>query len=180
MLLKNTRLKSRIDVRNYGWRKGTMTRSEKAVDLFKQGYNCSQAVFGAFVDLYDIDSEVALMLSTSFGGGMGRMREVCGAVSGMFLVAGLETGTTDGRDTVGKQANYKIVQELAEEFTKENGSIVCRELLGLEGKLHKETTPEPRTAGYYKKRPCVELVEEAATIVEEFLKKRGKLKDLKE
>lgn len=154
-----------------------MTRSEKAVELFHQGYNCSQAVFGAFADLYNIDMDVALMLSTSFGGGMGRMREVCGAVSGMFLVVGLENGIKDGKDAVGKQQNYKTVQQLAEEFRQENGSIICRELLGLEGNIHKETTPELRTAEYYRKRPCVELVKEAANIVEEFLIQRGKIPD---
>ena len=155
-----------------------MTRSEKAVELFKEGYNCSQAVFVAFADLYNIDQEMALKLSASFGGGMGRMREVCGAVSGMFLVAGLETGTVEGKDSKGKQHNYEVVQQLAEKYREKNGSIICRELLGLEGNIHKETTPENRTTEYYKKRPCVELVREAAEIIERFLEEEETKKEI--
>ncbi|MCD7826450.1 MAG: C-GCAxxG-C-C family protein [Clostridiaceae bacterium] len=107
------------------------SRKEMAQKLFKEGYNCSQSVFAAYADRYGIDRETALKISASFGGGMGRMREVCGAVSGMFLVAGLETGSTDGKDAAGKKYNYQIVQDLAEEYRKQNGSIICRELLGL-------------------------------------------------
>ncbi len=145
-------------------------RSKKAVELFKQGYNCSQSVFAAFADLYGMDIKTALLVSSSFGGGMGRMREVCGAVSGMFMVAGMETGTVVGKDTAGKQYNYQVVQHLADKFRKENGSIICRELLGLSETTHTETKPEERTQEYYKKRPCIQLVEEAALIVEGFLK----------
>lgn len=94
------------------------SRKEKAVELFMEGYNCSQAVFAAYADLFGIDFDMALKLSASFGAGMGRMREVCGAVSGMFLVAGLMTGTTDGKDVAGKQANYDMVQKLAAEYKK--------------------------------------------------------------
>lgn len=146
-------------------------RQDKAVELFKMGYNCSQAVLGAFADLYDLDLEQALRLSCSFGGGIGRMREVCGAASGMFMVVGLESGTTEGTDAEGKKENYDVVQKLAEEFKKRSGgSIICRELLGLETKKDfSETTPESRTNEYYKKRPCVELVQEAAAILEEYL-----------
>lgn len=145
-------------------------RQDKAVELFKMGYNCSQSVLGAFADLYDLDLEQALRLSCSFGAGIGRMREVCGAASGMFMVAGLETGTTEGKDAKGKKDNYDIVQKLAGEFkNRSGGSIICRELLGLESeKGFKETTPESRTSEYYKKRPCVELVREAAAILEEY------------
>lgn len=147
------------------------SRKEKAVGLFKQGFNCSQSVFAAYSDLYGIDDETALRISSSFGAGMGRMREVCGTCSGMFLVAGLESGATEGRDAAGKQANYDMVQMLAEEFRKRNGTIICRELLGLEtpqvtAAEFKETKPEERTDMYYKKRPCVKLVEEAAEILE--------------
>ena len=145
-------------------------RSKQAVNLFKQGYNCSQSVFAAFADLYGMDVETALRISSSFGGGMGRMREVCGAVSGMFMVVGMETGTVDGRDSAGKQHNYQVVQQLAEEFRQKNGSIICRELLGLPSMPQTDTKPEERTNEYYKKRPCVQLVEEAALILEEFLK----------
>ena len=144
-------------------------RSIRAVELFKEGYNCSQAVFAAFADAYGMDVETALKVSSSFGGGMGRMREVCGAVSGMLMVAGMETGTVIGKDAAGKQHNYQVVQQLAEKFKQENGSIICRELLGLSDEPHRETKPEERVPEYYKKRPCVQLVEEAARIVEEFL-----------
>ena len=147
------------------------SRKEKAVELFKQGFNCSQSVFAAYSDLYGIDDETALRISSSFGAGMGRMREVCGTCSGMFLVAGLESGATEGGDAAGKQANYAMVQMLAEEFRKRNGTIICRELLGLDtpqvtAAEFKETKPEERTDAYYKKRPCVKLVEEAAEILE--------------
>ena len=149
-------------------------RSKKAVELFKQGYNCSQSVFAAFADLYGMDIETALRVSSSFGGGMGRMREVCGAVSGMFMVAGMETGTVEGKDVEGKQRNYAVVQQLADEYRKENGSIICRELLGLDNKLHTDTKPEERTKEYYQKRPCVELVEQAASMMEKFLEENHK------
>lgn len=149
-------------------------RSEKAVELFKQGYNCSQSVFGAFADVYGMEEEMALKVSASFGGGMGRMREVCGAVSGMFMVAGLETGTSDGKDAAGKKHNYEVVQQLAAQFKERNNdTIICRELLGLEMKDNKETTPELRTAEYYKKRPCVELVRDCAEILEEYFEKNS-------
>lgn len=157
------------------------TRKEKAIRLFKEGYNCSQSVFAAYSDLYGVDEETALRLASSFGAGMGRMREVCGTVSGMFLVAGLETGATEGKDAKGKQYNYDTVQMLAEEFRKRNGSIICRELLGLEPpkeeqtKLYaaefSDTKPEERTKEYYKKRPCVQLVEDAADILEQTILK---------
>lgn len=142
--------------------------ADKAVQLFREGYNCSQSVFAAFADQYGISRELALRLAASFGGGMGRMREVCGAVSGMMLIAGLETGAVNGSDREGKAANYAEAQALADRFRKENGSIICRELLGLD--LHGEPVshvPEKRTEQYYKERPCAELVRCAAEILEE-------------
>lgn len=144
------------------------TRKEKAMRLFEEGYNCSQSVIGAFCDMYGLDFETAMRLSTSFGGGMGRMREVCGAVSGMLMVAGLESGTTNGEDKLGKKENYDVVQELARKFKERSGgSIICRELLGLEQQQDfTDTKPEERTKEYYKKRPCSELVGEAADIIE--------------
>ncbi len=154
-------------------------RSDKAVELFKQGYNCSQAVFAAFADMYNIDQETALKLSSSFGGGMGRMREVCGTVSGMLMVVGMETGATEGKDAASKQHNYQVVQQMAEKFKQRNGSIICRELLGLDNTSHTETKPEDRTKEYYKKRPCVQLVEEAALMVEDFLEEQKKGKEEK-
>lgn len=145
------------------------SRKEKAVRLFKEGYNCSQSVFAAYSDIYGIDRETALRLSSSFGGGMGRMREVCGTVSGMFLVAGLETGAVDGHDIEGKKSNYDMVRLLSEEFKKKNNSIVCRELLGLDKNTRESSKPDKRTEDYYKKRPCVKLVEDAAEIIERVL-----------
>lgn len=149
------------------------SRKEKAVKLFKEGYNCAQSVFAAYSDLYGIDEKTALRLSSSFGAGMGRMREVCGAVSGMFLIAGLETGAIDGKDVSGKKHNYEVVQKLAEIYRKKNGSIICKELLGLDRQITaeqlKDTTPEARTPQYYKKRPCPQLIYNAAEIIETVL-----------
>ncbi len=153
-------------------------RIEKAVALFKEGYNCSQAVVTAFADLYGFTNEQALKMSASFGGGIGRMRQTCGAACGLFMLAGLETGCTDGKDREGKENNYKVVQELAEEFRKRNGSLICAELLGLAKTAPTPTTPEARTAEYYKKRPCVKMVEEAARIWSEFLSTNSTKKEL--
>ena len=147
-------------------------RIEKAVELFKEGYNCSQSVVAAFADLYGFTPEQALKVSASFGGGIGRMRQTCGAACGLFMLAGLETGCTEGKNREGKEANYKVVQELAEEFRKRNGSLICAELLGLSKTAPTPATPEARTAEYYKKRPCVKMVEEAARIWCEYLEKQ--------
>lgn len=146
-------------------------REEAAKQLFMEGYNCSQSVFAAFCDLYGIDQEMALKLSASFGGGLGRMREICGAVSGMSMIAGLETGSARKMDAEGKKYNYEIVQGLAGEFQKRNGSIICRELLGLDNSSSKDTTPQKRTDAYYKARPCVQLVMDAVEILESELLK---------
>ena len=144
-------------------------RVELAEKLFQEGYNCSQSVFAAYSDLYGIDQDTALKLSTSFGGGVGRMREVCGAVSGMCMIAGLETGTAKKMDDVGKKYNYDVVQKLSEEFKSTNGSIICRELLGLDKDGVQDTTPQKRTEQYYNTRPCSQLVKDAAEIVERVL-----------
>ena len=149
-------------------------RIEKAVELFKEGFNCSQAVVGAFADKYGFTREQALKMSASFGGGIGRMRETCGAACGLFMLAGLETGCTDGSDRDGKAANYALVQELAEEFKQRNGALRCADLLGLSKKEPVVSTPEARTNQYYAKRPCVKMVEEAARIWCEYLEKEGK------
>lgn len=146
-------------------------RIAKAVEFFKSGYNCSQSVVAAFADLYGFTEEQALRMSASFGGGIGRMRETCGAACGMFLLAGLETGCTDAKDRAGKSANYALVQELAAEFKRRNGSICCGELLGLKKNTPVVSTPEARTQQYYEKRPCVKMVEEAARIWVEYLQK---------
>lgn len=149
-------------------------RIELAVSLFKEGYNCSQSVVAAYADLYGFTREQALKMAASFGGGIGRMRKTCGAACGLFMLAGLETGCTEGKDREGKEANYILVQQLAEEFAKRNGSLTCAELLGLEKSAPTPTTPEARTTEYYKKRPCSKMVEEAARIWAEYLEKNKK------
>ena len=150
------------------------SRTEKAVGLFLEGYNCSQSVFAAYADLFGMEEETALRVSASFGGGIGRMREVCGAANGMFMVAGMLTGSVEGKDQIAKKNNYEVVQRLASEFKKENGgSYICRELLGLnkDGKkvVPGDTTPEARTEEYYKKRPCLKTIAGAAALVERML-----------
>ncbi|MBQ6748050.1 MAG: C_GCAxxG_C_C family protein [Paludibacteraceae bacterium] len=139
-------------------------RAVRAVDLFKQGFNCSQAVFASCADLYGItDEKFALRLSASFGGGMGRMRLVCGAASGMFMLAGLHNGSATPHDSEGKMANYAFVQQLAGGFKNKYGSLICAELLGLAPKPQ-EPKPEDRTPQYYEKRPCPEMIAEAVRI----------------
>ena len=139
-------------------------RAQRAVELFKQGYNCSQSVFAACADLYDVtDESLALRLSASFGGGIGRMRMVCGAASGMFLLAGLHNGSATPHDNDGKMANYAFVQNLAGQFKGKYGSLICAELLGLAPKPE-EPRPAERTQQYYEKRPCSEMVAEAVRI----------------
>lgn len=150
--------------------------SEKAMEYFKQGYNCSQSVVAAFSDKLNIDFKTAIKLSSSFGGGMGRLREVCGAVSGMFIIAGLLYGYDNPVDKIGKTAHYKLIQDLATEFKKANGSIICRELLGL-GKGADNPMPDDRTKEYYSKRPCVQLVGMAAEIIENYIIKMEEIKN---
>lgn len=150
-----------IDIQNSKYAK-------KAIELFKEGFNCSQSVFLAFEDKYNLDKKIALQISSSFGGGMGRLREVCGAVSGMFMVAGVLYGYDSPTDYKVKTEHYKLIQELAKRYEDINGSIICRNLLGLkEGK--DEYKPEKRSEEYYSKRPCAELVGIAAFIMEEYI-----------
>ena len=143
-----------------------MTHEEKARAYFLEGYNCSQAVVLAFADEVGLPADVLAKLASSFGGGMGRMREVCGAVSGMFMVAGLLHGYDDPKAGTEKAAHYALIQQLAAEFKQELGchSIICRELLGVEGNST-APTPAARTAEYYRKRPCVDLVGAAAKVM---------------
>ncbi|MGN0622023.1 MAG: C-GCAxxG-C-C family protein [Porcipelethomonas sp.] len=144
--------------------------SEKAMALFREGYNCTQSVVGAFEEELELDHDTAMKLASSFGGGMGRLREVCGAVSGMFIVAGLKFGYSDPKDKTLKTEHYRLIQELAEKFREDNPSIVCRELLGIGNK--KETyVPSDRTKEYYQKRPCVRIVGEAAEIIGDYILK---------
>lgn len=138
---------------------------EKAVELFLSGRNCAQAVLCAYADELDIDFETLLKISSSFGGGMGKLREVCGAVSAMFMVAGLKRGYTSFSDE-DKQKHYTLIQELGHKFQEEHGSIVCRELLNL---LEHESSPKPtkRTENFYKERPCAKFIESACKILDE-------------
>ena len=143
-------------------------RVEKAKELFKSGYNCSQAVLAVFCEEFGLDLDTALKIASSFGGGMGRMREVCGTVSGMFMAVGLALASASD-SAVEKGNHYKRVQELARRFKEKNGSIICRELLqGVETSA--VPTPSERNETYYKKRPCIDLVGDAVEILEEYLK----------
>lgn len=150
---------------------------KKAMELFLSGYNCSQAIVCAFADKTGLDDTLALKISSSFGGGMGRLREVCGAVSGMFMVLGILYGYDDLKDQSRKARHYDRIQELARRFEEENGSIICRELLGL---TEKRSVPEPelRTASYYQNRPCPEKVGSAARILAEYLEELEKETEL--
>ena len=140
------------------------SRAQKAQNLFKQGFNCSQAVFASCADLYGIhDEQLALRLAASFGGGTGRMRMTCGAANGMFMLAGLHNGSATPHDSEGKMANYAFVQQLAGDFKAKYGSLVCAELLGLAPKPQ-DPKPEERTPQYYEKRPCAEMIAEAVRI----------------
>ncbi|MCR5793344.1 MAG: C-GCAxxG-C-C family protein [Lachnospiraceae bacterium] len=142
---------------------------KKAMELFAQGYNCSQSVLLAFQEVHGLPEDIAAKLSSTFGGGMGRLREVCGAVTGGFMVIGLLAGYDDPKAFEEKKETYEKVQEFARRMEEENGSIICRELLGLTEKKQ-APTPEKRTDAYYKKRPCKELVGVAAAQLELYLK----------
>jgi C_GCAxxG_C_C family probable redox protein len=146
-----------------------MTRTEAARNYFTEGYNCSQAVLLAFSDLLPVQPEFLARMASSFGGGMGRLREVCGAVSGMFLAAGLLYGYDSPEAGAPKAEHYRRIQELAAEFESINGSIVCRELLNLNQKKD-PPCPEDRTVEYYRRRPCRELVGIAAGILENYIR----------
>ena len=142
-----------------------MDHSMLAAELFLEGYNCAQAVAVAFCDVTGMDKEVTGRLASSFGGGMGRMREVCGAVSGMLMVAGYLYGYSGAQDP-GKMEHYALVQELAGKFREQAGSIVCRDILK---NPPSDPTPTPRTAEFYKQRPCARLVILAAQILDEYI-----------
>lgn len=152
-----------------------MTRRELAESNFVAGYSCAQAVVKAFADVTGFDGEAAMRLCSSFGGGMGRLREVCGAVSGMFIVEGLLEGYFDpsAQDAQAqKTEHYKRIQELAKRFKERNCSIVCREILGART-ASTNPVPDERTQEYYKSRPCARMCGDAAEILEGFLKERG-------
>lgn len=154
-----------------------MTRRELAEKNFLDGYSCAQAVVLAFADITGFGGEQALKLCSSFGGGMGRLREVCGAVSGMFIVEGLLEGYCNPQDENAQQQkaeHYARIQELAKCFKEKNTSIVCREILGARASTN--PTPEARTPDYYKTRPCAKMCGDATEILEQFLKERNIIK----
>ena len=143
-----------------------MNHVERAVELFVEGYNCAQAVAAAFGDLTGLDEKTAAKMASCFGGGMGRMREVCGAVSGMLMVAGVLYGYDDPKATTEKRELYAQVQAMAGQFREELGSIVCRDLLK---NPPSDPNPTPRTEQFYKDRPCARMVATAARIMDEFI-----------
>lgn len=142
--------------------------AEIACRLFSEGYNCAQSVFLAYCDITGLDEDIALKLSSSFGGGIGRMREVCGACSGMFMVAGLLYGYTGNDDDTTKAEHYRRIQYLASEFKKEHQTIICRELLK-NLSVTNAPTPDKRTEEYYKVRPCVRFVRTACEVMDRYI-----------
>lgn len=144
------------------------SRKEIAMDYFLQGYNCSQSLVLTFSDAVDVEKDTLSRLSCGFGGGMSRLREVCGSVSGMFLIADLLYGYSGPETGQVKKDQYARIQELAHRFEEKNGSIICRDLLGL--KVQREVPdPSARTDEYYKKRPCKEIIGSAAEILEKYI-----------
>ncbi|MBR5481662.1 MAG: C_GCAxxG_C_C family protein [Bacteroidaceae bacterium] len=171
------------------WETETENRAEAAVAFFRQGYNCAQSVTLALADFYGLDAATLAQLSASFGGGIGRMRETCGAACGMFMMAGMEVQNPQDSpsepscsypDATLKKANYQVVQQLAAEFCKRCGTLLCRELLGLAKPLADgvvpavaiTATPEERTEAYYRRRPCTAMVETAVRIYMEYLQQK--------
>lgn len=142
-----------------------MTYEERAKTLFLNGYNCAQASFAAFADILGLEEKQALRIASSFGGGMGRMREVCGALSGVFLAAGYLYGY-DEPDDQKKMEHYARVQELAGQFREQFGSIICRELLD---NPSTSPVPTPRTEAFYHCRPCAKYVAAAAALLEAYM-----------
>ena len=149
-----------------------MQHADYAAELFTRGYNCAQAVLCAFCDVTGLDEETSLRLASSFGGGMGGMREVCGAVSAMFMIAGLLYGGDTEQDDGKKKAHYALIREIAEQFKERNQHLLCRNLLA---GLAADTlpSPSPRTEQYYKTRPCVRFVMDAAHIIDSLIAERG-------
>lgn len=146
-----------------------MDEKQKAGELFLEGFNCAQAVFTAFSHRFGIDEDTAKRISAGLGGGVGRNREVCGAVSGAAMAIGSIKAATQGEDAKGKQENYELVREFCEKFKEIHGSIICRELLRIAANKKESATPDDRTAEYYKNRPCLKIVEDAAEIVAQMI-----------
>ena len=150
-------------------------RVTRAVETFMQGHGCCQSVVAAFADLYGLDETMAKKIAAGFGGGVGRLRMMCGAVSGIVMLVGLDCGQTEGSDREGKSACYKVVQDLLARSKEENGSLICAEILGIQGheKAPCSYVASPRTAEYYKQRPCAAKVESAARIFADYLRSKA-------
>ncbi len=144
-------------------------RADRAKKMFEEGYNCCQAVVGAFADLFGLDQKTAMRFCEGMGGGMGRMRLTCGAVTAMALLAGMKYGTGEPGELKKRGELYAVIQKMAEEFKQKNGSIICAELLGAAKPKDDSPQPEARTAEYYKRRPCSDKVYDCALIVEKYL-----------
>ena len=146
-------------------------RVHQAVENFMQGYGCCQSVVAAFADIYGLDDAMAKRIAAGFGGGVGRMRMMCGAVSALVILVGLDCGQTDGDDRQGKSECYKTVQALLAKSKEQNGSLICAEILGLKGSVKAQSSyvASPRTAEYYRTMPCAAKVESAARIFAEYL-----------
>lgn len=149
-------------------------RVARAVENFMAGYGCCQSVVAAFADLYGLDDILAKKIAAGFGGGVGRMRMMCGAVSGLVMLIGLDCGQTEGSDREGKSACYKVVQDLLAQSREQNGSLICAEILGINGyeKAQSNYIASERTAEYYKTRPCAAKVESAARIFAQYLREK--------
>lgn len=149
-----------------------MTKKDRALELFMEGFNCSQSVFTAFADRFGIDEDTAKRISAGLGGGVGRQREVCGAVSGAVMVLGSVKAAVDGDDAKGKKENYELVREFCDLFgERHGGSIICREMLKIQAEKKESSTPDERNASYYASRPCAKAVYDAAEILEELIEK---------
>ena len=144
------------------------SRVEYALSLFKSGYNCAQSVFAAYADLLGMDTETALKMSSAMGGGIGRMREVCGTVSAMAMLAGLKEGNADPENEQAKEHIYALVRRMSALFKEQQGTIICRELLGIEG-MEESAKPSIRTPEFYASRPCGRIIACAAEIIEDVL-----------
>lgn len=151
-----------------------MSRGDIAKDYFVKGYNCAQAVALAYCDLLNMDEKTIARAVSGFGGGIGRMREVCGSVSGAVFVISMLYGYDNAQDNDSKKRLYSEIQAFGERFKTDNGSIVCRELLNLQRQGFDNPTPAPRTEAYYKKRPCKELVKYSADVLEEYINSKNK------
>ena len=144
------------------------SRVDYAACLFKSGYNCAQSVFAAYADLFGMERQTALRMSSAMGGGIGRMREICGAVSAMALLAGLKEGNDDPENEEAKAHIYALVRDMSAKFKEKEGTLICRELLGIDG-MEESAKPTVRTPEFYATRPCARLIAEAAEIIEEVL-----------